>query len=45
MITGDSKETATSIAIELDIISSSDDQSKCVFTGSQFEQMTTPQRK
>lgn len=45
MITGDSKETATSIAIELDIINSSDDQSKCVYTGTQFEQMTGAQKK
>jgi P-type E1-E2 ATPase len=45
MITGDSKETATSIAIELDIINSSDDQSKCVFTGAQFELMTSAQKK
>jgi len=45
MITGDSKETATSIAIECDIINSSDDQSKCVFTGTQFELMTSAQKK
>jgi len=34
MITGDSKETAMSIAKELDIINDSDDVNSCVFTGS-----------
>lgn len=37
MITGDSKETAVSVAKELSIISNSDDLDKCAFTGSQFE--------
>jgi P-type E1-E2 ATPase len=44
MITGDSKETAQAIAKELDIIDSSDDLAKCVFTGTQFEKMSKNQR-
>lgn len=44
MITGDSKETAQAIAKELDIIESSDDLAKCVFTGTQFEKMSKNQR-
>jgi magnesium-transporting ATPase (P-type) len=36
MITGDSKETALSIAKECDILSSKDDPKKCVFTGTEF---------
>lgn len=45
MITGDSRETAMSIAKELDIISNNDDPAKCVFTGAQFEKMTDAQKK
>jgi Ca2+-transporting ATPase len=45
MITGDSKETAMSIAKELDIINESNDPVKCVFTGSQFEKMSDAEKK
>jgi Ca2+-transporting ATPase len=45
MITGDSKETAMSIAKELDIINDSNDPAKCVFTGSQFDKMSDADKK
>jgi len=45
MITGDSKETATAVAKELNIIEARDDLAKCVFTGDQFEAMTDAQKK
>ena len=40
MITGDSKETAVSIAKELDIISKNADVAKTCFTGSEFEALS-----
>lgn len=36
MITGDSRETATAIAKEVDILEKHDDPKNCVFTGSEF---------
>ena len=45
MITGDSRETALSIAQELNIIEKTDDPKHCVFTGSQFEAMTPAEKK
>ena len=45
MITGDSRETAMSIAKELTIINENDDPEKCVFTGTQFDKMTDSQKK
>jgi len=45
MITGDSRETAMSIAKELTIINENDDPEKCVFTGTQFDKMTDAQKK
>lgn len=44
MITGDSKETATAIAQELDIIEEGQNLEKSVFTGSQFAAMTSQQK-
>lgn len=40
MITGDSKETAVSIAKELDIIDQSSDPKTNSFTGEEFAKMT-----
>ena len=45
MITGDAKETAVSIAKELDILEASDDIKSCVFTGTEFDAMNAEQRK
>jgi len=45
MITGDAKETAVSIAKELDILEASDDIKTCVFTGTEFDAMNAEQRK
>jgi P-type Ca2+ transporter type 2C len=44
MITGDSKETALSIARELNIIESHQDPKDCCFTGSEFNAMTDQQK-
>jgi Ca2+-transporting ATPase len=45
MITGDSKETATSIAQELDILEKGQNLEKSVFTGNQFAKMSNEQRQ
>jgi len=44
MITGDSKETALSIAKELNIIEKHQNPADCVFTGSEFNAMTNDER-
>jgi Ca2+-transporting ATPase len=44
MITGDSKETATAIAQELDILEQGQNVEASVFTGDQFEKMNAAQR-
>ena len=44
MITGDSKETAVSIAKELKIIPENADIAKTCFTGSEFEALTSKQK-
>ena len=44
MITGDSKETAISIAQELNILESNQDASKDCFTGSEFQKMSQQER-
>lgn len=45
MITGDSKETATAIAKELDIIEEGQDLETSVYTGAQFAKMNAEQRR
>ena len=40
MITGDSKETAYSIALELGIVKSDQNSEETVFTGQQFEELS-----
>ena len=40
MITGDAKETAISIAKELNILEEDDSIKACVFTGTEFENMS-----
>lgn len=45
MITGDSKETAVSIAKELNIIAQNADISKTCFTGAEFEALNQKQKE
>jgi P-type Ca2+ transporter type 2C len=45
MITGDSKETAISIAKELKIIAANADVSKTCFTGAEFEALSQPKKE
>jgi magnesium-transporting ATPase (P-type) len=45
MITGDSKETAMSIAKEINILEKHDDPKSCVFTGTEFQEMTSAEKK
>ena len=45
MITGDSKETAISIAKELKIISENADVSKTCFTGAEFEALSQAKKE
>ena len=45
MITGDAKETAISIARELNILSDGQDISKSCFTGSEFQALSAEQKK
>jgi len=45
MITGDSKETAVSIAKELDIIDTMKDAAGDSFTGAEFEKLSEPKKK
>lgn len=45
MITGDAKETAVSIAKELNILEAEDKVKDCVFTGSEFDAMTPAQKQ
>jgi Ca2+-transporting ATPase len=45
MITGDSKETATAIAKECDILEPGQNIEKSVFTGTQFEKMNADERR
>lgn len=40
MITGDASETATAIAKELNILEPSDNIKECVFTGTEFGNMS-----
>jgi len=44
MITGDARETAISIARELDILTPGQDTEKSCFTGAQFEELTQDQK-
>ena len=45
MITGDSKETAVSIAKELEIIEPNQDPRTCSFTGQEFTAMSESEKK
>ena len=45
MITGDQKETAISIAKELDILEEGQDVSKACYTGAEFEALSDAQKK
>ena len=45
MITGDAKETAISIARELNILSDGQDITKSCFTGSEFQALSAEQKK
>ena len=45
MITGDAKETAISIARELNILSDGQDITKSCFTGAEFQALNTEQKK
>ena len=45
MITGDAKETAVSIAKELNIIPQNADISKTCLTGAEFEELTASQKE
>ena len=45
MITGDAKETAIAIAKELDILTPSQDLTKCCFTGSEFQSLNAEKKK
>jgi Ca2+-transporting ATPase len=45
MITGDSRETAMAIAQELNILEKHDDPKTSVFTGTEFQNMTSAEKK
>jgi len=45
MITGDAKETAISIALELNIVSAGQDLKATCFTGAEFESLTPAEKK
>jgi len=45
MITGDAKETAISIARELDILTPNQNVNDCCYTGAEFQELTAENKK